>query len=101
MRTLYTTDYGEVNVVLGKYAEGSLAVSLVSKSGEPIATLSVWFPESKELPPSHFYLKDWSENHEIAVDAIAGGLIRMVPEIACVRSGHVTSFCYELMEVAK
>ena len=70
--------FGKVNVVTSAYQRGGkLAVELVAEDGEDIATLSVNMPEcSQILGDGEFFAKTWSENEEIAADALASGIFR-------------------------
>jgi hypothetical protein len=69
--------YGKIHVVTSTYRHGDgLAVELV-KNGEPFAVLSVNIPEAAHrLGPNEFFVKTWSENAEIANDALASGIFR-------------------------
>lgn len=69
---------GTANVVTNRYQHGGkLAVELVAESGEEIGMLSVNIPEcSHELSDGEFFAKTWSENEEIAEDALASGIFR-------------------------
>jgi len=67
------TEYGEADLIFNKYANGRLAISLVSSDiGEPIAGLTVNLPE-EALEDGEFFVKTWSENAEIAKDCLASG----------------------------
>lgn len=68
--------FGTVTVTKSTYAVNeALAVELFDNQGEPIAVLSVNLPEeSYLLGPNEFFVKTWSENEEIARDALASGL---------------------------
>ena len=70
--------FGKVNVITGAYQHGGkLAVELVADSGEDIATLSVNMTKcSQLLGDGEFFAKTWSENEEIATDALASGIFR-------------------------
>lgn len=70
--------FGTANVVTGTYRTGgALSVELVDGSGESIAVLSVNLPErSHLLGDGEFFAKTWSENREIAEDALASGIFR-------------------------
>ncbi len=73
-----TRHFGTANVVTSAYQDGgALAVELVDGVGESIATLSVNIPESSHLlGEKEFFVKTWSENEEIAEDALASGIFR-------------------------
>ena len=55
-----------------QYQRGGTAITLTDlgtpeEDEMPLEwVLSVCFPESAKLPPGAFYLKDWSENEEVA-----------------------------------
>jgi hypothetical protein len=71
-----TRDFGNVTVITSTYRNGdSVAVELVDENGESIATLSVNIPERAHLlGDGEFFAKTWSENAEIAEDALASGI---------------------------
>ena len=73
-----TRNYGSVTVVKSAYSiGGKVAVELIADTGEPIAVLSVNIPESAHLLGSgEFFVKTWSENEELAEDALASGIFR-------------------------
>ena len=73
-----TRRYGTVTVVMQTYEVGSnCAVELVDDKGEPMFMLSVNLPESSHLlREREFFVKTWSENQEIAEDALASGIFR-------------------------
>ena len=73
-----TRSFGTLHVITGAYRhDGRLAVELVHEDGEPVATLSVNMPESAHLlGEGEFFAKTWSENEEIAEDALASGIFR-------------------------
>ena len=70
--------FGKVNVITNTYRHGGkLSVELVADSGEEIAVLSVNMPErSPLLGDGEFFAKTWSENEEIAADALFSGIFR-------------------------
>ncbi len=70
--------FGKALIITNAYRKGgSLGVELVDINGEGIATLSVNIPESSHLlGDNEFFVKTWSENEEIAKDALASGLFR-------------------------
>lgn len=66
------------------------AVEVYDEFGAPYARLSVCLVDAPELPtPDHFWLKDWSENREIADALIAAGRIAIDSRIPPVQSGFV------------
>jgi len=73
-----TRHFGTATVITSGYQNGGrLAVELVDEHGESIAMLSVNIPESSHmLGENEFYAKTWSENEEIAEDALASGIFR-------------------------
>ncbi len=58
----FETEYA-AEVQIGLYQNGNTAVTLWTED-EPLCALSV--NTEKILPTGHFYLKEWSENLEIA-----------------------------------
>ena len=66
----------ELYLELNNYRNNNaLAVELISTDEEPYATVSVNLPESAELPKDEFFLKNWSENEEIAQQLIEKKII--------------------------
>jgi hypothetical protein len=63
-----------VSFSLDHYTNGALFVGLMDEEG-PYADVSVNLPESKELAPDEFFLKNWSENEELANELIKKGII--------------------------
>lgn len=79
-------------------ADGPLAVLLVTLDGKELVTkLSVNLDESKDLPENCFYLKWWSENYEIAGDALASGWLKPRYDLPLAKSGLITAI--PVMEV--
>ena len=76
--TFSTRHFGTTRVVTGEYQRGGrIAVELVDEKGESITMLSVNMPdESHLLGEGEFFAKTWSENVELAEDALASGLFR-------------------------
>jgi|SRR5579871_882834 len=70
--------FGPVSIVKLAYNNGSLAVQLISESdGEDIATLSINLPEyAHQLSVNEFFVKTYSENEEIAREALASGVVQ-------------------------
>lgn len=102
-----TTQFGVVEVLQSNYQKenGPLAIQLVSVGdtdkdiypGEPIAMLSINMPEySERLAPDCFYLKNWSENMQIAADAIDSGLFERAKEFPEAYSGFVSAQAYRV-----
>ena len=56
------------------YMNGALFVGLVDEEG-PYSNVSVNLPESGSLPKDEFFLKNWSENEELANALIEKGII--------------------------
>ena len=75
-----TRRFGTATVVMQTYEHGgNRAVELVDGNGEPIFMLSVNLPESSHLlREREFFVKTWSENAEIAEDALASGMFRRI-----------------------
>lgn len=90
--TFISPRLGEVQVYRGHYleADGPLAVYLVADGphgAEVVATLSVNMTrpqcsaDSRDLPPSCFYLKAWGENEHIASECFEAGIITLRPDL--------------------
>ena len=63
-------------VALSRYVhDGSVAVMVVSKSGEMLMKASVIPTGVKQVPEGHVYLKTWSENEGVASAFIDRGLL--------------------------
>lgn len=73
-----TRAYGTMTVYTPTYRTGDrLAVELVQEDGETFTMLSVNLPKSAHLlGPNEFFAKTWSENEEVAEDALASGIFR-------------------------
>ena len=73
-----TRYFGEAHVMTNAYhVGGKLAVELFDDNGELIAALSVNMPEcSRQLGSGEFFAKTWSENGEIAAEALASGIFQ-------------------------
>ncbi len=73
-----TRHFGTATVARSSYSEsGDLAVTLFNDDDEELAVLSVNLPESSHLlGENEFFAKTWSENEEIAEDALASGIFR-------------------------
>lgn len=97
--------WGAVRVVRATYegSKGPTAIVLQCDDGEPLATLSVnmYTPEcshdSTALPADCFYVKQWSENEELAKDAMASGLFKLRDDLPAARSGYVSAPVWQLV----
>lgn len=66
----------ELTVKTERYANGkALAVVVKDAEGAPYATLSVNLPQPPA--PNCFWLKDWSENEDVALAALAAGVVEL------------------------
>jgi hypothetical protein len=74
--TFETTSFGQARVSIGYYADNdAIAVELLDESGESLAMLSVNLPEEQHLlGEKEFSAKTYSENEELARDALRSGL---------------------------
>lgn len=98
--------WGLVTAVAASYGDagGPLAVRLFA-DGERLATLSVNLtrPEcsqdSRDLPPDCFYAKTWSENEEVAREALASGLFLQRGDLPLGRSGFVAAPVWQVRPV--
>jgi len=70
-----TRDFGKATVNRTIYADGNIAVQLLTETGAPLAMLSVNVPQCQHmLEVNEFFAKTWSENCSIAEDALRSGL---------------------------
>lgn len=98
-----SSHWGRVTVWKAHYerANGPLAITL-EVAGEPLGVLSVnmYKPacsqDSKDLPPGCFYVKTWSENEELAEEALASGLFKVREDLPAARSGFVSAPVWEV-----
>ncbi len=96
--------WGHVDVHRTTYGgpKGPAAVVLTLDNGEPLATLSVnmYRPEcshdSSDLPADCFYVKQWSENEVIALDAMQSGLFKLRDDLPIASSGFVTAPAWQI-----
>ena len=85
----------ELYLELNNYRNNNaLAVELISTDEEPYATVSVNLPESAELPKDEFFLKNWSENEEIAQQLIEKKII--IPTGKEASSGFIRAMSYKI-----
>ncbi len=80
---------------------GGTAVEAWCKDGRPYATISVHIPDAPPLPEGQFYLKNWSENEEVAQAMIAAGLIEAVTPPVAASSGYVTASAYQFTALGR
>jgi hypothetical protein len=66
--------WGSVLVTQSTYAVGLPAVVLVDADGELLIKLSVCLPDAPRVIWPFFWAKTWSENGELAAEALASGL---------------------------
>jgi len=93
---MQTTSYGVANVVTTRYNDGNLAVLLNDKFGSPLAKLSLKLPDcGLELGENQFFAKTYSENAEIAEDALASGLFKQTT--ISVKNGWMTYPIWEII----
>lgn len=103
--TFNSKRWGSVNVLRATYGgpDGPTAVVLQCEDGEPLATLSVnmYRPDcsqdSSELPADCFFVKQWSENEELAVEAMASGLFAERNDLPSARSGFVVAPAWQIV----
>jgi hypothetical protein len=97
--------WGRVTAMAGTYraANGPLAVALLDSDGEPLANLSVNIVcsstcprDSRDLPDGHFYAKTWSENRELAAEALRSGLFLARPDLPAADTGYVTAPVWQI-----
>lgn len=106
--TFTSRRWGAVRVMRGTYlsADGPTAIALTTDDGDLLATLSVnmYRPEcsqdSRDLPRDCFYAKTWSENEDLAAEALAAGLFRLRDELATSSSGFVEAPVWQIQQRA-
>ena len=92
-----TSSYGVAKVNKTTYTDGNLAILLTDEMGGALAKLSVNLPEhAGSLGENQFFAKTYSENEELANDALNSGLFRQLDKtITC---GWVTFPVWEIIE---
>lgn len=91
-----TTSFGVAKVQKTTYNDGNLAVTLSDSFGSPLAKLSVNLPDNAYLlGENQFFAKTYSENEEIAQDALASGLFKQTS--IKVRNGWVECPIWEIL----
>lgn len=91
-----TSSFGVARVKTAQYADGNLAVLLEDEFGSPLSKLSVNMPDSAYLlNENQFFAKTYSENEELAQDALASGLFRQTNTV--VKNGWVTCPVWEIV----
>lgn len=85
-----------VHLKTGQYRDGSTALQLETAQGEPFATISVWLPESRDLPRDVVYVKGYSENAPIVPLMTQAGWITEAPEYPPVANEWVTIQAYRV-----
>lgn len=101
--SFHSARWGKVEVYVTTHlsANGPLAIQLIDSDGAPLAILSVNMPDSKNLPANCFYMKDWSENEELAREAMnVSELFRHRPDLPKATSGFIVADAYELVGAA-
>jgi hypothetical protein len=82
--------HGEtLTVAIRQYENGTPAIVAVDETGLPFATLSVNVPgQSELLPPGAFFLKDYSENADVAESFMAQ--VPLTPTARVINLGFVS-----------
>jgi len=92
-----TSSFGTAHVKTATYSDGNLAVLLEDEFGSPLTKLSVNLPDSAHLlAQNQFFAKTYSENEEIAKDALASGLFTQTNTV--VKNGWVTCPIWEILK---
>lgn len=90
-------DETRVEFVRTNYLTGGLAVlARNAETHEPIARMSANF-EGETLPPDEFYLRDWSENTEIAQLLILTGAIQPVANAEPMEMNHGIAYRWRII----
>jgi hypothetical protein len=97
LQFVFDTDETRVEFVRTNYATGGLAVlARNAETHEPIARMSANF-EGETLPPDEFYLRDWSENTEIAQLLILTGAIQPVANAEPMEMNHGIAYRWRII----
>ncbi len=88
----FGTDY-TAEILVDQYHNGNTAVVLYTEH-EPLCSLSV--NTEKILPTGHFYLKEWSENLEIAHNQSVQEIIKECGQHEDYASGYVVARCFTI-----
>jgi hypothetical protein len=97
LQFVFDTDETRVEFVRTNYATGGLAVlARNAETHEPIAQMSANF-EGETLPPDEFYLRDWSENTEIAQLLILTGAIQPVANAEPMEMNHGIAYRWRII----
>jgi hypothetical protein len=82
--------FGLVQLVKSYYRGGRMALRVTDMEGLPLAILTVNIPQAEHLlKKNEFFVKTWSENAEIAADALKSGLFKNTGSV--VEVGNVTA----------
>ena len=92
---MQTTSYGVAHVETTRYSNGNLAVLLKDEYGYPLTKLSTSLDCDIELAENQFFAKTYSENAEIAEDALASGLFKQTT--ISVKNGWMTYPIWEII----
>lgn len=100
--------YGTVLAIRAHYEgpDGPTAV-LLEAGGEALGVLSVnmYKPacsqDSKDLPKDCFYVKNWSENADLAAEAADSTLFVLRADLPEARSGFVSAPVWQIVEGAE
>lgn len=91
-----TSSFGVARVKTTQYTNGNLAILLEDEFGSPITKLSVNLPDSAYLlNDNQFFAKTYSENEELAKDALASGFFKQTNTI--VKNGWVSCPIWEIV----
>lgn len=92
-----TSSFGTAHIKTASYPDGNFAVFLVDDSGAPLTKLSVNIPESAHLlDENQFFAKTYSENEEIAQEALQSGFF--VQTNTVVKNGWVTCPIWKILQ---
>ncbi len=91
-----TSSFGVARVKTTQYTNGNLAILLEDEFGSPITKLSVNLPDSAYLlNDNQFFAKTYSENEELAKDALASGFFKQTNTV--VKNGWVSCPIWEIV----
>lgn len=69
------TIYGEARIEARLYTDGTPALVLMGRDGQPVATVTVRLPSAaRDLEPGELLVKTWSENEPLVAPLLSSGL---------------------------
>jgi hypothetical protein len=98
--TTWKFNSNPISFYIEQYVGGGTAVDALCR-GELFLGISARMPKTPILPDGQFYLKDWTENEDIAQAMIAEGIIEAVIPSVSASSGFITTRAYQFTDLGK